>query len=168
MRIPLKPHEVLFGSRRRISGTVYGTVVVMATLAAGSIERPDPWRLAVIVAATVLVLWAAHVYAHGLGESINNEKRLNRAELATIARSDFGILFAAGAPLTALMLGVVGVLEEPTAVWLAMITGLLTLGVEGLRYSRIERLGAVATIVVVAANLFLGVTIVALKALLAH
>jgi hypothetical protein len=159
---------MLFGSRERISGTVYGTVVVMATLTAGSTGRPDPWRLAVVVAATVLVLWAAHVYAHGLGESINNDKRLNRAELGSIGRSELGILFAAVAPVTVLMLGVIGVLDEPTAVWLAMLAGLLTLGVEGVRYAHIERLGTTGTIVAVTVNLVLGLSIVALKALLQH
>ena len=116
----------------------------------------------------MFVLWAAHVYAHGLGESINNDKPVNRAELAAMARSELGILFAAVAPVTALMLGVVGVLDEPTAVWLAMGAGLLTLAVEGVRYARIERLGATATVVAVTVNLVLGLTIVALKALLQH
>ena len=56
---------------RRIAGTVYGTIVVMATVTAGSEgEQTDAWRLAVVVAVTVMVLWVAHVYAHALAESL--------------------------------------------------------------------------------------------------
>ena len=45
--------RMLFGSARSIAGTVYGTIVVMATVAAGSRgEDTDTGRLAVIVGAT--------------------------------------------------------------------------------------------------------------------
>ena len=160
--------RVLFGSTERISGTVYGTVVVMATVTAGSLARPDAWKLAVSVAATVLVLWAAHVYAHSLGESIRLSRRLDRAGLATIARSELGIPLAAVGPIVMLALGATSVLEEATAAWLALAVGLLTLGVQGVRYARIERLGGTATLVVVSGNLLLGLMIVALKAALVH
>ncbi len=159
---------MLFGSKERISGTVYGTVVVMATVTAGSVSLPDVWKLAVSVAATVLVLWAAHVYAHALGESIRREKRLDRAGLVTIARSELGIPLAAVGPVAALVLGSVALLREATAVWLALAVGLLTLAVQGVRYAHIERLSGTATLVAVTGNLVLGLTIVALKAALAH
>ena len=63
--------RLLFGSHHGIAGTVYGTIVVMGTLAAGSHARPDAWRLAAAVGGRVLVLWFAHVYSHGLAEAIN-------------------------------------------------------------------------------------------------
>ena len=169
---PVKSHlgtqRLLFGSKERISGTVYGTVVVMATLTAGSVSRPEAWKLAVAVAVTVLVLWAAHVYAHSLGESIRRDKRLDQADLATIARSELGIPLAAVGPIAALVLGSVALLRETTAVWLALTVGLLTLAVQGFRYAQIERLGGTGTVVAVAVNLLLGLTIVALKTALAH
>ena len=55
---------MLFGSRSGIAGSVYGAIVVMGTLTAGSAggER-HAWKLAVATAGTVMVLWMAHVYS---------------------------------------------------------------------------------------------------------
>ena len=43
--------QVIFGIDGGLAGTVYGTIVVMAVIAAGSRGgATDPWRLAVLVA----------------------------------------------------------------------------------------------------------------------
>jgi hypothetical protein len=68
----------------------------------------------------------------------------------------------------ALLLGSVGILSERTSLWLAFALGLCVLGVEGIVFARTERLGLVASVVVVALNLALGVVLVALKLLLSH
>ncbi len=161
--------RLLFGTRARIAGTVYGTVVVMGTVAAGGSQKNvDPWRLAVFVLITVLVLWIAHVYAHGLGSSIEVGHRLTGAEFGHVAHRELGIPLAAIAPVAALLLGATGVVRESRAIWLALLLGLLTLVVQGIRYARVERLGPLATVVSVSLNAALGLVIVGLKALLAH
>ena len=73
-----------FGAEGSVASTVYGTVVVMATLSAAYAVEPDPWRLEIIVVSTVLVLWIAHVYAHGLSESLELRRRLSRQEAGLI------------------------------------------------------------------------------------
>ena len=134
--------RLLFGSADRIAGTVYGTIVTMATVTAGaSAEQTDAWRLAVIVGATVFVLWIAHVYSHALGESLELERRLDRAELAAVARRELSIPEAALAPVAALVLAALGVLGEQTAVWLALGIGVATLAIQGGRYATLEQLG---------------------------
>jgi len=161
--------RLLFGSTGGLAGTVYGTIVVMATVTAGSSgTHTDPWRLAVVVAVTVLVLWIAHVYSDTLAESLERGRRLDRAEFSHIARRELSIPGAAVAPIAALVLGALGVIGERTAVWLALAFGVVTLGVEGARYAKIERLGGPGTLTVIALNLLLGLAVVALKALLAH
>ena len=81
--------RVLFGIGGGIAGTIYGTIVVMAVIAAGSQgDDTDPWRLAVFVAATVLALWVAHFYAHALSESLKRERRLSLVELGELARRE--------------------------------------------------------------------------------
>ena len=78
---PAHPHavaDVLLGARRGIASTVYGIVLVMATLTAAYASEHDPWRLAVIVATTASVLWIAHLYSHALSESIAHDHRLTR------------------------------------------------------------------------------------------
>ena len=62
--------RLLVGGERGIGGTVYGTVLALAALTAGAAEHLDAGKLLVVVASTAGVIWIAHVYAHGLGESI--------------------------------------------------------------------------------------------------
>ena len=161
--------RVVFGIDGGIAGTTYGTIVVMAVVAAGSRgDSTDPWRLAVLVAATVLVLWVAHVYAHALSESVAEDRRIGWMDVRTLVRREAAIPLAALAPVGALVLGTFDVLREQSAIRLALGIGIATLAVQGVRYARVERLGRTATLVVVAANLALGLVIVALEVLLAH
>jgi hypothetical protein len=158
----------LFVPRGQIAGAVYGTIVVMGALVAGSKGEPDPARLGAIVSATVLVFWLAHVYSDALGETITRGRRLDRRELMDVARRELGIPLAAVGPLAALLLGAIGVLRDTTAIWIALLMGLGTLAVTGIAYARIERMGRPGTVAVVAVNLAFGLALVALKAALVH
>ena len=160
--------ERFLGTRGGIAGTVYGTIVVMATLTVAYASEKSPWKLAVLVATTAFVLWIAHLYAHGLSESIGLNKRLTRSELTSIAHRELGILIAAVLPCAALVLGAIGVFKETTAVWLALAIGFATLAAEGVRYARIERLGRAATLTAIGGNLAIGLFVVLLKVLVAH
>jgi hypothetical protein len=159
--------HVLFGVGSGIASTVYGTVVVMATLTAAFASEKDPWTLAETVSAAVLVLWIAHVYAHTLSETLT-ETRLSLALLLGVARRELGIVLAAVLPVTALVLGSAGVVRESRAVWLALTIGLVTLGAEGIRYARVERFGLTRTLLAAGTNVGLGLLVVALKVLVAH
>ena len=157
-----------FESGSRISGWVYGTIVVMGAVVVGSAGSADPWRVATAVTGTVLVLWIAHVYARAIGESIYAGRRLDRHELTEVGREELTIPLAAVLPVGALVLGAAGVLRESRAIWLALGIGLFTLAAAGLRYARIEQLKPVATAVSVAVNLALGLFIVVLEVALSH
>src|SRR6266536_2484938 len=130
-----------FGIGGRVASIVYGTVVAMATVTAAYAEEKHPWKIAVVMWSTAVVLWVAHLYAHGLSESLSEGRRLGPRELVSVGRRESGILLASVGPGIALILGAVGVLAERTAVWLALGIGLATLAAEGVRYARIERLG---------------------------
>lgn len=161
--------RIVFGTGEGIAGTVYGTIVVMGAIIAGaSGGHPEPWRLAITVAVTVLVFWAAHVYSDALGESIHRGHRLDRKELEAIGRRELAIPLAAVAPFAALLLGGFDVMREATAIWLALGIGVATLAFEGVRYARIEQLGRRYTLAVVGSNVTLGLVLVALKALISH
>ena len=160
---------MLLGSRSSIAGSVYGAIVVMGTITAGSAGGAmSSWQLATVTAATVVVLWLAHVYAHGLGESLEQGHTVTRSELAAVARRESSIPLAAVGPVLALILGALGVMEGSTAGWVALGIGVATLGAQGLRYARGERMGRLGTVVAVSVNLALGLVIVALKALVSH
>ena len=161
-------HRLLAGGDRAIGGTVYGTVLALATLTAGAAAKQSPRELLGLVATTSAVIWVAHVYAHGLGESIQRGHRLDGAELRSIARQELPILLAAAAPTATLVLGAIGLVEEKTDIWIAFGVGLAALAVQGARYATVEQLGRLGTLTVVAANLALGLVVVLLKVVVAH
>lgn len=146
----------------RIAGTVYGTMIALAAIAVGTDER-DAWRLVVLVAAGSIAIWLAHVYAHSLGESIEDGVRVNRTRVSRIARRELSIPLAAALPCALLAAGAIGLLEESTAVWLALGAGILTLGVQGARYARIEGVRGAPGAVIVLVNVLLGLGIVGIK-----
>ena len=159
----------LLGDRDRIAGAVYGTIIIMSVLAAGAkAYEHHLWRLALLAGVSVVVLWLAHVYAHGLGESLKLGRRVTTAELSSIAHQEYSVVAAGIIPLVAVVLGAVGVLGERTAVVLALWIGVAALTVQGIRYAQLERLSRGATIVTVGVNLGIGLGLVALEVLIAH
>ena len=162
-----RPRRSAIGER--LAGFIYGTIVVLAVLVGGARAFPDDaGRIAAMVLVTSVVFWLAHVYAHGIAHSVAHDEHLSRAELRRIARREGSVVEAAVPPLVALFLGVVGVLSTNTAVWAAFGLGLVVLGVQGIVFARVERLGWTATLLVVAANLCLGLVLVGLKVLVTH
>src|SRR4051812_34271030 len=131
----MRVRRLLHGHVETISGTVYGTIVVLAMLTAGAADyESDPWRLVVIVGTGAIVLWAAHVYAHGLGESVKRRSRLTRPQVVEIAARDSAILLAAVLPIAAITLGAMGTLSPNFALWLALGLGVAALAVQAVRY----------------------------------
>jgi hypothetical protein len=153
----------------RLAGFIYGTIVALAVVVAGSRAYPhEAGHIAVLVAVTTVALWLAHVYAHGLGHSVARDEHLSRAELLHIARREGSIVEAAVPPVAMLLLGALGIVSTHVATWAAFGVGLLVLAVEGIAFARVERLAWLGTLGVVAANLSLGVLIVALKLFVTH
>ena len=70
-------------------------------------------------------------------------------------------------PTAVLVLGAVGSLESRTTVLMALAVGVAILAVQGARYARAESLGLVGTVVAIALNTALGLTLVFLEVLVA-
>jgi hypothetical protein len=159
--------RLFFGYHPAVAGTVYGTIVAMATVTAGAHgEDTEAWALAVAVGVTVLVFWIAHVYAHTLAESLERGRRLDTAEFRAIARRELAMPLAAVGPVTVLVLSAFGMLEVQTAIWLALGFGIAMLAAQGARYAALEHMGRAASFVSVALNVALGLVIVGLKVLI--
>jgi len=153
----------------RLGGFIYGTIVVLSVLVAGSRAYPDDaGRIAVLVVVTSTVFWLAHVYAHGVADSIGREEHISLPDLRRMARREGAIVEATLPPVVALLLGAVGVLSTDAAVWLAFVLGLAVLAIEGVVVARVERFGALGTMVMVAANPTLGLARVVPKLVVAH
>jgi hypothetical protein len=71
-------------------------------------------------------------------------------------------------PLAALLLGVFGAVSTNAAVWIAFGFGLVVLAAQGIVFARVKRLRWPATLLVVAANVGLGLALVGLKVFLTH
>ena len=153
----------------RLAGFTYGTIIVLSVLVAGSRAFPhDAGHIAALVAVTSVVFWLAHVYAHGLAHSVVHDEHLSLAALTSIARREGSIIEASVPPLAALLLGAFGVVSTKTAVWIAFGLGLAVLALQGVVFARVERLSWPAAVLLVAANLGLGVVLVGLKVFVAH
>jgi hypothetical protein len=159
----------LVGVEGRIASTVFGTITAMATVAAYGRAFPDsPWTVEELVLSTAIVLWMAHVYTHGISESLSGGHRLRVTEVRRLAGRELGILLAVIPPTLGLLLGAAGVIDETASIWLALAVGLAILSLEGLRYSRIEHLRLGGTVLAIGLNAGLGLLVVLLKAEVLH
>lgn len=153
----------------QLGGFLYGTIVVLAVIVAGArAYRDEPGHVVALVLITTGTFWLAHVYAQGLARSVSRSERLSVAELRRIARHEGAIVKAGGPPVLPLLLAMFGVMSPQTAYWIAMAIGLTVLGIDGLLFARALRLRPLAAIGVTAANLALGVVLVALKLVVTH
>jgi hypothetical protein len=153
----------------RLGGFIYGTIIVLSVLVAGARAYPhDARNIAGLVATTCVAFWLAHVYSHALAHSVSNNRRISFTELREIAGREWSIVEAAVPPLAALVAGALGLVSTRNAVWIAFGLGLAVLAAEGIVVARIERLGRLGTLTVVATNLGLGVLLVGLKLIVSH
>jgi hypothetical protein len=153
----------------RLGGFIYGTILVLAVIVAGAKAfEHEAGHIAGLVAVTVVVFWLAHVYADALAHAVAYDQHLSFADLRRIAHREASMLEAAVPPLVALLLGAFGILSTRLAIWVAFGLGLVVLCAQGITFARVERMGRLGTLAVVAANLGLGVALVGLKLLVSH
>jgi hypothetical protein len=152
----------------RLGGFVYGTIVVLSVIVAGAKAYPDDTtRIAALVGVTTVVFWLAHAYAHALTHSVRTGQRLTFDEVRHIGRREAALIQAGVPCIAVLLLGSIGLLEDDTAIWLAVAFGLVVLAVQGFVFAHVERLGPKSTVLVVAVNVALGLLLVAMKLVVA-
>jgi hypothetical protein len=153
----------------RLGGFIYGTILSLAVLVGGVKAYPDhAWKIVVLLAVTAVVFWLAHVYSHGLAHVVSQDRHLSLAELRRIGRHESSIIEAAIPPVVAMLLAAFGLLSTRAAGWIAYGLGLAVLTVSGLVFARVERLGWLATLLVVVLNVALGLALVILKLVVTH
>jgi hypothetical protein len=157
----------LFNQGDNVAGGVYGTILVMSVIAAADF-REDLWSSLVIVLVTGAVFWLAHVYAHALALSLDEQSRISVRAVGRVARHEWPLLQAALPPSLVLLLGALGLFGTKTTYRLALGVGLAALVSWGFVVARKERLSPTATLAVVLANAAFGVFLVALKELVGH
>ena len=161
--------QLLFGDEQTISGTVYGTIVVLAVIAAEARGyEGHMWQLGGVAFTTAVVLWLAHVYADGIGESVREGRRLTPGELKAIGRREYAIVLSAVPPVAAIIAGSSHLIDEHSAYRLATALGIAALAVQGIRYATLERLSFGGTALAIALNLVFGLLSVLAEVWVAH
>jgi hypothetical protein len=136
------------------AGAIYGDVVYLTILVLLEEDRTAPGQAVAILIGTALVFWLAHVYAH-LVPRIASEGRLFTGRFRETAVDQVGVLVAVAIPLIPLIAGVLGALDDRTAMRVAIAAGVLSLAGWALREARAAGIGwgrsvGIATVLLVA------------------
>jgi hypothetical protein len=149
---------------------VYGLIIVAGMIVVSRDLTASSGDALISVVTTLLVFFAAHVYAAAvsqLARRSGGDRGLGAAVRHGIRESS-GMIVAGIVPVAILGLGVIGVLADADAVWLALGVDVTLLGILGwlIAASRTDRvLVRLASLLVTAA---FGGVIIALKALIHH
>jgi hypothetical protein len=111
---------------------VYGLILVSGMIVVSGSAESNAVNAFITVAVTVLVFFAAHVYAGTLGRlAASNGHAGLRASLRGSMRQSSGMLLAAVVPLVILLLGATDVVADSTALWTALFVNTVLLGALG-------------------------------------
>ncbi|MFD0420001.1 hypothetical protein [Streptomyces sp. NPDC127108] len=150
------------------AGAVYGSLLAASVVAtAGSVGDYPRLRLVLLLVVTGLVFWAAHVYAHLVGERAAGEPGGRRAVRSAAVR-EWPIVQAAALPAAAVAVcALLGVDTRATG-WVALGTAVA----QQVAWASVGAARAGATrprlLAEAVVHLALGLVLVAVKALVAH
>jgi hypothetical protein len=113
--------------------SVYGVILVSGMIVVAGGHGESSWTVFWTVLVTVIVFWAAHVYAgtvarHGL----DHDRMIGLGEAFRISfRRSLGLLASAMIPSFILLLGSTRAIPDVYAVWTALWAGVIVLAVLG-------------------------------------
>ncbi|GCE00728.1 hypothetical protein [Embleya hyalina] len=163
-------HEGKAGGRAHVdySGGVYGSMLAASVIVgAGGLGSFPRLELALLLLATGVVFWIAHVHAQLFGKRMS-QRHLSRDIVMSVCGEEWPIVKAAIPPAIAVLVSPLLDLGDQGTVWLALVVAIG--GQVGWSLAAAFRLGASTRLVVVAAavNLVLGLAIILLKVFLTH
>lgn len=129
----LEAHRVLrpgFGTE----AAVYGTILVSGLIAVSSAHGETSVVVLITVAVTVLVFWAAHVYAGAVARMSDDSASENvgvRKAIGRSVRHSLGMLTSASVPALILLLGTTRVIPDEAANDVALWSGTVILAFLG-------------------------------------
>ncbi|GAA3611216.1 hypothetical protein GCM10022419_115260 [Nonomuraea rosea] len=151
------------------TGAVYGSLLA-ASVVAGTSPAKDPpagFVLSVLIVATGLVFWLAHVYARLVGERRKREL-LTWRQVRRVGTHERPLAEAALPPALAAMAGWAVGLPPGATAWLALVTALAGQVVWAAVAGAKAGIGTRLVVFAAVGNLLIGSIIVALKVALAH
>jgi hypothetical protein len=110
---------------------VYGLILVSGMIVVSNSVVGTSANALLTVVVTVIVFFAAHVYAGTLGRLAAEAGSDLGSSIAAAARHSVGMLAVAVLPVIVLFLGVVHLLDDEVAIWTALLVDTIALGVLG-------------------------------------
>jgi hypothetical protein len=156
----LTPH--LFAEARVVSSATYGTVTVIAVIAAVSHNEDSAARVFWFAATSSLAIWGVHVYADVLASAGVHAMPLGDALRRGLA-SETGVLLGVTVPLLVLVLGSVGRLDDDRAIWWSIWSGVVLLALNPLVWLRRQRYPWGRSLAAAAVGGLIGLLMVGLK-----
>jgi hypothetical protein len=154
---------------RDYAGAIYGSLLAASVVAGTSPAdtAPRPGLLAILLLATGLVFWIAHVYAHLFGGA-HPPSHMSWHAIRVVALRERPIAEAVIPPAAAATAGMLLGLSNSASAWLALAVAVA--GQVGWAIVAAAASGAKTWIIALSAavNLALGLVLVVLKALLSH
>jgi hypothetical protein len=148
----------------QMTASIYGTVLTLALITAYTAEEDlDLLLVAAAVVVTVGVFWLAHAHADLLARRYFAGRPLTRAEIVEQLREAFPMVQASLPPMLGLVAGGAGLLDDDTAVYLALGIGVAELAGWGIATGRKDQLGPLRTGALITLNVGLGLIMVGLK-----
>lgn len=145
------------------AAAIYGTIVTTAVIGATGLQ---PSRTILELAlGTLLVFWLAHVYAEALAHHLDGA-RLRWSTISHAMTKERSMLEAPAPSLLALLLGAFGLLDDRSAVLLALWLGVGQLVGWGIAYARSQDWNWPMALLAGVVNGMFGVAIVVLEGLL--
>lgn len=120
--------------RRALSGedAIYGLILVAGMIVVSGKLTGESWGAFLTVLVTVLVFWAAHVYARALSHYVRaGEAHDLRLALREAVRESSGMLIVAVPPLLVLLAGLTRFVDDDVAIMSALILDVMLLGAIG-------------------------------------
>ncbi|MDL9980821.1 hypothetical protein [Microbacterium candidum] len=111
---------------------IYGLILVSGMLAVSAAAKETAWDTLAVVVVTVVVFFAAHVYAGTLGRLAATSGHAGvKASLGAAASHSVGMVYASLPAIIFLVLGATRAIDDVLAEWAALIANTIMLGVLG-------------------------------------
>lgn len=167
-RTPESPAARLLRASFATEEAVYGVILVAGMTAVSGVHKGSSLQVFWTVLITVVVFWLAHLYAGTVaGHGLEHGRVVGlRTSFRQALKRSLGLLLSSLIPLVILLLGATRIMEDRTAIWLALWMCVAVLAVLG--YIAFHRRGAPWLIRIIGSltTAAFGVVIILAKALI--
>lgn len=127
LRIPPRVARILISEE-----AIYGLILVSGMIMVSGTAVGTSMNALITVIVTVIVFFAAHVYAGTLARMAATPDRAHlRVSIGAAVRHSLGMLVVSVPPIVVLLLGVTKVFDDEAAIWTALIIDTVALGLLG-------------------------------------